>query len=166
MNYKIPIMSEDILALNQKLNFSASIQPGIGMFNPKGVSRLTKDRNKSALLNYSLPGRSRIKLISTFFYDTNEISVELILCGGEYGKDVYHLIGNIDHKFGFVPLHHIPNDKAIGLNWRALATVVMFNDDVEKQEGPSYEEIKHDGFWFRFIQDTIELAAIALVQNS
>jgi hypothetical protein len=136
------------------------------MFNPKSVSRLTKDRDKSELLTYPLPGRSKVKLISTLLHDTNEISVELILGGHDYGKDVYHLIGNIDYKFGFVPLHHAPNHEAIELNWRSMAKVIMWRDEVTKYGGPSYDEVAYDKFWFNFIKETIELATIALVQNT
>ena len=162
----IPIMSEDIFSSKKQLKFGLSMQPGIGAFNPKGVSRLSVTRPKSNLISYPLPGISRILLISTLFHDTQEISVELIFCGGEYGKDVYHLIGNINTDYGFTHLNYAANPKAENLNCLALVRAVMFNGDVEKYEGPRYEEVKNDKFWLKFIKETIEMAMIALVQNS
>lgn len=162
----VPLACEIISAKVDRLNSIISVQPKINSFSPIGASILNKERNKTNLISYPLPGRSQVVLISTLFHDTNEISVELILGKYDYGKDIYHLIGNIDYKFGFIPLHHKPNTETINLNCGALIRTVMWNNEVNTYEGPTYDEVKNDRFWIRFIKETIEFATIASVQHT
>lgn len=169
LSKNIYTMSNSFKEMNKDFTHSNKIFDNFSKSLKDTISPITTKHHQPSfipsviLISYPLPGRQSVSLASSFNPHTKDTDIFLSYVALNHTTRHYKIGIMIGDRF--IPKDLSIDDEESSISWYLLAKTVMFCKIVQNYEGPTYEEVQHDYFWTKFLIETEQLSAIAVVDS-